>query len=95
MSNRSKSSNALNRRTLLKGAAGVVGLAAGSGAITGFPYVRSAEPKVLRPIPQVWAPLNRERINDTSLVGRTNAVGSNVAGLRTGWQAPGTGGNAM
>ena len=48
MSNRSKSSNSLNRRTLLKGAAGAVGLAAGSGAITGFPYVRSAEPKVLR-----------------------------------------------
>ena len=38
----------MNRRTLLKGAAGVAGLAAGSGAITGFPYVHSAEPKVLR-----------------------------------------------
>jgi putative spermidine/putrescine transport system substrate-binding protein len=38
----------VNRRTLLKGAAGVAGLAAGSGAITGFPYVHSAEPKVLR-----------------------------------------------
>src|SRR6204780_4023831 len=38
----------VNRRTLLKGAAGAVGLAAGSGAITGFPYVKSAEPKVLR-----------------------------------------------
>ena len=48
MSNRSKSSNAVNRRTLLKGAAGAVGLAAGSGAITRFPYVHSAEPKVLR-----------------------------------------------
>ena len=48
MSNRSKSPNTFNRRTLLKGAAGAVGLAAGSGAITGFPYVRAAEPKVLR-----------------------------------------------
>src|ERR1700690_4447642 len=38
----------VNRRTLLKGAAGAVGLAAGSGAITGFPYVKTAEPKVLR-----------------------------------------------
>ena len=38
----------VDRRTLLKGAAGAVGLAAGSGAITGFPYVKSAEPKVLR-----------------------------------------------
>ncbi len=38
----------LNRRALLKGTAGIAGLAAGSGAITGFPYVRSAEPKVLR-----------------------------------------------
>jgi putative spermidine/putrescine transport system substrate-binding protein len=48
MTNHSKSASALNRRTLLKGAAGAVGLAAGSGAITGFPYVRAAEPKVLR-----------------------------------------------
>jgi len=39
---------ALNRRSLLKGAAGITGLAAGSGAITGFPYVMSQEPKVLR-----------------------------------------------
>jgi putative spermidine/putrescine transport system substrate-binding protein len=38
----------LSRRTLLKGAASVAGIAAGSGAITGFPYVKSAEPKVLR-----------------------------------------------
>ena len=38
----------VSRRTMLKGAAGAVGLAAGSGAITGFPYVKSAEPKVLR-----------------------------------------------
>src|SRR6201992_2739408 len=48
MTNHSKSARALNRRTLLKGAAGAVGLAAGSGAITVFPYVRAAEPKVLR-----------------------------------------------
>ena len=33
---------------MLKGAASIAGLAAGSGAITGFPYVHSAEPKVLR-----------------------------------------------
>ena len=38
----------LNRRSLLKSAAGTLSLAAGSGAITGFPYVISAEPKVLR-----------------------------------------------
>mgnify|MGYP001167383697 CR=1 FL=1 len=36
-------STGLSRRNLLKGAAGVAGLAAGSGAITGFPYVKSAE----------------------------------------------------
>src|SRR5882724_44458 len=48
MSSRSKFNNGVNRRSLLKGAAGAVGLAAGSGAITGFPYVQSAEPKVLR-----------------------------------------------
>jgi putative spermidine/putrescine transport system substrate-binding protein len=35
----------LNRRTILKGAAG---LSLGSGLITGFPAVHSAEPKVLR-----------------------------------------------
>src|ERR1700724_1614632 len=48
MTDRSKMSKSINRRTLLKGAASVAGLAAGSGAITGFPYVQSAEPKVLR-----------------------------------------------
>src|SRR3954465_11681316 len=48
MSKSSKFNNGINRRAVLKGAAGAVGLAAGSGAITGFPYVRSAEPKVLR-----------------------------------------------
>src|ERR1700678_3613175 len=40
--------NSVSRRAVLKGTAGAVGLAAGSGAITGFPHVRSAEPKVLR-----------------------------------------------
>src|SRR5437764_4238501 len=48
MSNRSKLNNGVSRRSLLKGAAGVVGVAAGSGAITGFPYVHAAEEKVLR-----------------------------------------------
>ncbi|MHC2281164.1 spermidine/putrescine-binding protein [Bradyrhizobium diazoefficiens] len=38
----------VSRRTLLKGTAGLAGLAAGSGAITGFPYVKSADAKVLR-----------------------------------------------
>src|SRR5882762_11754816 len=47
MTDRSKSKS-INRRSLLKGAASVAGLAAGSGAITGFPYVHSAEPRVLR-----------------------------------------------
>src|SRR5476649_1101985 len=48
MTDRLKINKTINRRTLLKGAASVAGLAAGSGAITGFPYVHSAEPKVLR-----------------------------------------------
>ena len=38
----------LNRRALLKSGAGLAGLAAGSGAITGFPYIMAQEPKVLR-----------------------------------------------
>ena len=38
----------VSRRSLLKGAAGIAGLAAGSGAITGFPYIKASEPKVLR-----------------------------------------------
>jgi putative spermidine/putrescine transport system substrate-binding protein len=42
------SKGAVSRRTLLKTAAGAVGAAAGTGVITGFPYIRSAEPKVLR-----------------------------------------------
>src|SRR3954465_9242654 len=48
MSKSSKFNNGINRRAVLKGAAGAVGLAAGSGAITGFPYIKAAEPKVLR-----------------------------------------------
>src|ERR1700744_619739 len=40
--------NSVSRRAVLKGTAGAVGLAAGSGVIIGFPYVKSAEPKVLR-----------------------------------------------
>ncbi len=38
----------ISRRTILKGAAGAAGLVAGSGAITGFPAIMAAEPKVLR-----------------------------------------------
>lgn len=41
-------SKGISRRGLIKGAAGVAGFAAGSGAITGFPFVMSQEPKVLR-----------------------------------------------
>src|SRR6201988_1756087 len=48
MSKSSKFNNGINRRAVLKGAAGAVGLAAGTGAITGFPYVHAADPKVLR-----------------------------------------------
>jgi putative spermidine/putrescine transport system substrate-binding protein len=48
MTDVTKTKQGLNRRNFLKGAAGTLGLAAGSGAITGFPYVISAEPKVLR-----------------------------------------------
>src|ERR1700710_1595877 len=48
MSKSSKPNRGVSRRAVLKGAAGAVGLAAGSGAITGFPYVHSADPKVLR-----------------------------------------------
>src|ERR1700746_2455544 len=48
MSKSSKFSHGVSRRSLLKGAAGAVGLAAGSGALTGFPAVHSADPKVLR-----------------------------------------------
>src|SRR6202790_5284773 len=48
MSDFLKMDRSVSRRALLKGTAGAVGLAAGSGAITGFPYVKSAEPRVLR-----------------------------------------------
>ena len=48
MTDRLKMINSISRRNLLKGAAGAAGLAVGSGAITGFPNVHSAEPKVLR-----------------------------------------------
>ena len=37
-----------SRRHVLKAAAAATGLAAGSGAITGIPFIHSAEPKVLR-----------------------------------------------
>jgi len=43
-----KTAKGVSRRALLKGAAGIAGAAAGSGAITGFPYVWSQEDKVLR-----------------------------------------------
>jgi putative spermidine/putrescine transport system substrate-binding protein len=42
------SKKGLSRRAVLKGAAGLAGAAAGSGAITGFPAVWSQEDKVLR-----------------------------------------------
>ena len=43
-----KTAKGVSRRALLKGAAGLAGVAAGSGAITGFPAVWSQEEKVLR-----------------------------------------------
>src|SRR5271155_624866 len=43
-----KTAKGVSRRAVLKGAAGLAGAAAGSGAITGFPYVWSQEEKVLR-----------------------------------------------
>ncbi len=43
-----KTPKGLSRRAVLKGAAGLAGAAAGSGAITGFPAVWSQEDKVLR-----------------------------------------------
>ena len=45
---RDKTVKGVSRRTVLKGAAGLAGAAAGSGAITGFPAVWSQEDKVLR-----------------------------------------------
>ena len=38
----------VSRRTFIKGAAAAAGAAVGTGAITGFPAIHSAEPKVLR-----------------------------------------------
>lgn len=38
----------LSRRKLMKGSAAVAGIAAGSGAITGFPFVHAMEPVTLR-----------------------------------------------
>jgi putative spermidine/putrescine transport system substrate-binding protein len=48
MSKTSNKTTGLSRRAVLKGAAGLAGAAAGSGAITGFPAVWSQEEKVLR-----------------------------------------------
>ncbi|RDJ26914.1 extracellular solute-binding protein [Bosea caraganae] len=48
MTKRTKDTTGLSRRAVLKGAGAAAGLAAGSGAITGFPAVWSQEPKVLR-----------------------------------------------
>src|SRR3977135_1508921 len=48
MTNRWKFNSSVSRRAVLRGVSGGVGLAAGSGGITGFPYAQSAEPKVLR-----------------------------------------------
>src|SRR5437763_12994835 len=48
MTDHVKTDKKIDRRTLLKGTAAAVGLGAGSGAITGFPYIKAAEPKVLR-----------------------------------------------
>ncbi|MFC5068850.1 ABC transporter substrate-binding protein [Flaviflagellibacter deserti] len=44
------STGGVSRRTILKGAAATAGLAAGSGAITGFPMVWSQTPIVLRQV---------------------------------------------
>ena len=48
MSKKTNKTTGLSRRAVLKGAAGLAGAAAGSGAITGFPAVWSQEDKVLR-----------------------------------------------
>jgi putative spermidine/putrescine transport system substrate-binding protein len=48
MSKKSIPSSGVSRRSVLKGAGALAGVAAGSGAITGFPAVWSQEPKVLR-----------------------------------------------
>lgn len=43
-----KSGRGLSRRKVLKGSAAAAGLAAGSGAITGFPFVHAMDPITLR-----------------------------------------------
>ncbi len=48
MSKKTNKTTGLSRRAVLKGAVGLAGAAAGSGAITGFPAVWSQEDKVLR-----------------------------------------------
>src|SRR5712671_3003996 len=48
MSKSSKVSGRFSRRSILKGAACVAGMAAGTRGITGFPAVHAQEPKVLR-----------------------------------------------
>src|SRR3984893_12702043 len=48
MSKSSKMSGRLSRRSMLKGAACIAGMAAGTRGITGFPAVHAQEPKVLR-----------------------------------------------
>src|ERR1700753_2495885 len=48
MPSRWKMSGGVSRRAVLKSAAGVASLAAGSGTLLSAPYVHSAEPKVLR-----------------------------------------------
>ena len=53
-------------------------------------------PPAVTPIPYVYRQIDRMRINDgTTIPGRTNAVGGQVQDQRTGWNAPGLGGNAM
>src|ERR1700761_3470558 len=47
MSDRKTTGKKISRRAMLQGAS-ALGLAVGSGAITGFPYINAAEPKVLR-----------------------------------------------
>jgi len=48
MKMKDKNEKGLSRRAVLKGAAGLAGAAAGSGAITGFPAVWASDDKVLR-----------------------------------------------
>lgn len=48
MTDQTQKPTGLSRRTVLKGAAGLAGIAAGSGTLIGAPFVHAAEPKVLR-----------------------------------------------